>query len=438
MKNFSLKESNSPRRVFLRNSSALLGLPLLESFRGSYLSAGEVKTTTPKRLVYMGIGWGVTHESWFQSKAEKGAWKELPKGLAPLSKHKKDLTVIRNCSNNSTHEAHWGSTFWLTGANQFAIPGQGFHNSISADQVAARSYGLETRFNSVQLGTNKANGQGHGNGLSLAWNHQGKPLSGYDSPMRAYSQLFSADDTPLEVTQARFKKKRSILDTVMLDAKYVSKGLNKNDRDKMDEYFQSVRDIETRIAKEEAWIDVPKKTPSKGFKEPQKSLDGYQEIKVMIDIMVAAMQVDATRVLTYRLPVDSLITSLDATITGHNMSHYNGNKPRQAVSENRDRALSELLAYFIDKLKSTKEVDGTSLFDHICLTFGSNIKTSHTLKDCPVLITGKGAGLKLGHHLVPDVERMPLCNVWLTQLRGLGLNVESHGDSTGIIKELLA
>jgi hypothetical protein len=206
----------------------------------------------------------------------------------------------------------------------------------------------------------------------------------------------------------------------------------------MNEYFQSIRDIETRISKEEAWMDIPKKKPAKGFKVPDQSKNGYEEIKLMIDIMVAAMQVDSSRVFTYRLPVESLLNHLESPISGHNMSHYNGNPGRQVVSESRDKAISELYAYFIDRLKASQEVDGSTLFDHICLTLGSNIRTSHTLRDCPVLITGKGAGLKLGEHIVPEVDRMPLCNVWLTQLKGLGLNIESHGDSTGVIDALIS
>lgn len=430
---------HSSRQVFLKSGATCLALPAFESLIApSKLSAAEKRSKPPKRLAYMGFGWGVTHETWFPSKDERGPWKDLPKGLAPLAKHKKDITMIRHCSNNSTNEAHWGSTFWLTGANQFAIPGQSFHNSISADQVAAQEFGKTTRFASIQLGTARAIGQGHGPGLSLAWNHQGKPISGFDSPKRAFEQLFADDKTPKEVIQAQFDEKRSILDAVMLDAKMVSKGLNKNDQDKMNEYFQSIRDIETRIAKEEAWIDIPKKKPGKEFKAPGVTNNGYEEIKLMIDIMVAAMQVDASRVFTYRMPVDSLLDHLEATISGHNMSHYNGNPQRQMVSENRDKALSELYAYLISRLKASREIDGSSLFDHICLTMGSNIRTSHTLRDCPVLITGKGAGLKLGEHIVPEVERIPLCNVWLTQLKGLGLNVESHGDSTGIIEDLVS
>ena len=107
------------------------------------------------------------------------------------------------------------------------------------------------------------------------------------------------------------------------------------------------------------------------------------------------------------------------------------------ASKARDRAHSELLAGFIDKLKATQERDGSSLFDHTAVAFGSNISSIHYLTNCPTILTGGGANLKLGQHLVLSKDT-PLCNVWLTMLQGLGINAERHGDSTGVVKELQA
>ena len=233
------------------------------------------------------------------------------------------------------------------------------------------------------------------------------------------------------------EEKRSILDAVNVEAKSVSAGLNSSDADKLDEYFQSIRDIETRLAKEQQWLHVPKKQPGQPLEIPDGDLAGVEEVKMMYDLMVAAMQVDAARVFTYRLPVDSFIKSLGATISGHNMSHYN-NGARQAVSETRDRTHAELLAGFFDKLKATREADGSSLFDNTVITFGSNINSMHNLTNCPTLIAGGGAEIRHGRHLVMDNPKTPLCNVWLSLLQGCGLKVDSHGDSTGVIEELFA
>ena len=118
------------------------------------------------------------------------------------------------------------------------------------------------------------------------------------------------------------------------------------------------------------------------------------------------------------------------------MSHYTPGV-RMEASKARDKAQSELLAGFIDKLKATKEVDGSRLFDHIALAYGSNIRSIHFLDNCPTVITGGGANLKLGQHLVLT-EDTPLCNVWLTMLQGVGIDTDSHGDSTGVVAELQA
>ncbi|QDV42317.1 hypothetical protein Enr13x_21620 [Stieleria neptunia] len=422
------------RRHFLRSSSALITLPFLESLGFQRFASAAPVVAPPKRMIFLGFGWGVTRESWFPDVATTGADYDLPKGLAPLQRHKKDFSIIQGLENQFSNEAHWGSTFYLTGANRYAVPGQSFSNSISADQVAAEQLGTDTRYTSVQLCG--ADNDGHGPGQSLAWNRQGKPVAGWNNPVVAFHRLFSDDSTPLEQRQAMLKQRRSVLDAVLIEARSVRRGLSKTDTEKLSEYFQSIRDIETRIAKEEQWLDVPKKQAAHPIDEPRGEIEGYQEVKVMYDLLVAALQVDATRVITYRQPGGTtFLQSLGATLSGHNMSHYAPGM-RQEVSELRDRKQSELLAGLIDKLKATKEADGTSLFDHVSLSYGSNINSIHYLTNCPTLVAGGGAGIKLGQHLV-KADGTPLCNLWLTLLQGIGLDVPSHGDSQGVIKELV-
>jgi hypothetical protein len=107
-----------------------------------------------------------------------------------------------------------------------------------------------------------------------------------------------------------------------------------------------------------------------------------------------------------------------------------------AASQQRDLVQSELLAGLLDKLKATKEADGSRLFDHVALAYGSNIRTEHNLDNCPTLLTGGGAGVKLGHNIVAPKDT-PLCNTWLTLLHGIGVNAERHGDSSGVLKEIV-
>ena len=420
------------RRNFLRGAGAMIALPALESigFR-RFLSAAP--TVPPKRIMFMGIGYGVTAETWFPDIEDTGPDYKLPIGLNPLAKHKKDFTIVQGCKHKFSKQAHWGSTFWLTGANQYGTPGQSFSNTVSADQVAAAQFGEHTRYTSIQLASSADDRNGHGPGNSLAWNQRGKPLPAWNSPLQTYMKLFGSNDMPIAHRRALLAEERSVLDSVMIEAKDMQKGLTKSDTDKLEEYFQSIRDIETRLSKAEQWMDVPKsKSP---LEEPDKALLGRSEIEMMYKLMVAAIQTDNTRVITYREPGSGLLRSLGANGNAHNTSHYRIGTVTEESSKLRDKAHSELLAGLIDNLKATKEVDGSSLFDHTVMAFGSNIRSIHYLNNPPTLISGGGANLKLGHNLVLK-EGTPLNNVWLTMLQGIGVNAEKHGDSTGVVSEL--
>ena len=432
--NFNSMKTNLDRRHFLRGTGALIALPALESIGFRRLASASTSTpiAPPKRSVFMGIGFGVTKETWYPDINQTGTDYQLPEGLAPLARHQSDIAVVQGCSNQFANEAHWGSTFWLTGANRYSVPGQNMANSISVDQIIAKQLGKDTRFSSIQL--NGSDRQGHGPGLSLAWDQRGKPVAGQDDPVQPFHKLFSADNMPLEQRQAAIAENRSVLDAVLSQAKSVQRGLSKTDTGKLDEYFQGIRDIETRLKKDEDWLEIPKvKAP---LTEPSPGLKGKAEIEIMQDLIVAALQTDSTRSLTYRMPGQSLLQSLDVKPSAHNVSHYSPGA-RMDASKLRDKTHSQLLARFIDKLKAAKEADGSSLFDHTAVAFGSNISSIHYLTNCPTILTGGGAKLKLGQHLVLAKDT-PLCNVWLTMLQGMGIDAPRHGDSTGIVKELQA
>ncbi|MEO0445388.1 MAG: DUF1552 domain-containing protein [Verrucomicrobiota bacterium] len=426
------------RRGVLRGSNAVIALPFLESLGFRKFAGAAEAPIPPKRMVFLGMGFGVTADKWFPSREQVGENYDFPSILQPLEKHRDDLTFLQNLLHQHSQDGHSGSTFWLTGANRYAIPGQSFHNSISVDQVAAEQFGRNTRFTSLQLSA-KAQGtsgsDGHGPGLSLAWNRQGKPVAGLDTPVAAFHRLFSDAQTPLAERQAQLAEQKSVLDTVLSDAKSVRRRISQSDNEKLDEYFQSVREIEIRLAKEESWLGIEKKQPADPITEPEESVQGWDEMKIMADLMVAAMQVDATRVITYRMPVGSLIASLGANISAHTMSHYSHGERREA-SEKRDRYNAIFFASLIEKLKASKEADGSNLFDHTALTMGTNLFSVHTLKNCPTLIAGGGAGFQHGRHLVMNDHKTPLCNLWLSTLQGCGIQAESFGDSTGRIEEL--
>ncbi|MCC9608626.1 DUF1552 domain-containing protein [Blastopirellula sp. JC732] len=423
------------RRQVLRSATAVVALPLLESLGFRRFARAATVTAPPKRLVFLGFGWGVTEESWYPSQNTPGAGYELPSGLQPLERHKADFSIVQGLRNKFSVEGHAGSTWWLSGANPYAQPGQSYCNTISADQVAAEEFGRETRFASLQLNHSETGDRsGHGPGLSLAWDASGKPMGGENGPLAAFHRMFSKETTPLEHRQKLIAQKRSVLDTVLENARSVKRGLGQNDVEKLDEYFESVRNIEMRLSKEEKWMDRPR--PDAPFGAPSSSLSGKEEIKMMYDLLVAAFQTDSTRVITYRQPVATLLTSIGNDVAPHDMSHYHSTRGEKLVcSQQRDQAQSALLAGLIDKLKETKEADGSRLFDHVALAYGSNIRTGHDLTNCPTILTGGGAGIKLGENIVVKKDT-PLCNAWLTMLQGIGVPAERHGDSTGVIPEL--
>ncbi len=425
------------RRRFLQSKSALIALPVLESLGFRRFASAAAPAAPPKRLVFLGFGWGITDTTWYPDIKQPGADYTTTTGLKPLERHKRDFSVVQGLWNKYSNEGHWGSTMWLTGANRYAQPGQSFHNSISADQVAAAQLGLKTRFASLQFNSSE-NGDmsGHGPGLSMAWDVSGKPVGGQNGPVAAFHRLFAKDTTPLSQQKAMLAQKRSVLDAVLDNAKSLQRDLAKNDNAKLEEYFQGIRDIETRLSKEEQWMEVPR--PKAPIAEPQPGANGKEEIKLIYDIMIAAMQTDSTRVMTFRQPVATLLTAMDIKVHPHDMSHYHTTLGEKLdASQRRDIAQSELLAGFLDKLKATKEADGSTLFDNIALAYGSNIRTGHELSNCPTIITGRGAGLKLGQNIVAPKDT-PLCDAWLTMLHGVGVTAERHGDSTGVLKEIIA
>jgi hypothetical protein len=425
------------RRHILQSSAAVITLPMLESLGFRRFASAAAPATPPKRLIFLGFGWGITESTWYPDIKQPGADYELPLGLKPLARHKADFSVVQGLCNKYSNEGHWGSTMWLTGANRYAEPGQSFHNSISADQVAAAQLGLQTRFSSLQFnGSQTGDQSGHGPGLSMAWDVSGKPVGGQNGPVAAFHRLFAKDTTPIEQQKVMLAQKRSVLDAVLDNARSLQRGLAKNDNAKLDEYFQGIRDIETRLAKEEQWMGVPQ--PKSPIAEPKPEVDGREEIKLIYDIMIAAMQTDSTRVMTFRQPVNTLLTALGIKVHPHDMSHYHTTLGEKLdASQRRDLAQSELLAGFLDKLKATKEADGSSLFDNAGIAYGSNIRTGHELSNCPTILTGGGAGLKLGHNIVAPKDT-PLCNAWLAMLHGIGVQAERHGDSTGPLKEIIA
>lgn len=424
------------RRTLLRGTGVAMALPFLESLNVPAF-AGTTAAAPPRRMVFLAMGFGVTKEAWYPDVEDTDTGYVLPEGLKPLERHKRDFSVIQNLMHQHSDQGHWGSTFWLTGANRYAVPGSNFHNTRSVDQIAAEALGQDTRYTSLQLEFDMSSGalDGHGPG-GLSWDKQGKPLQGLDDPLRLFHKLFSDDGTSLEQKKVLLRQKKSSLDVVLENARSVRRRASTADNEKLEEYFQSVREIELQLAKREQWMSRPKPEPP--LEEPEEFLEGYEEIKMMYDLIVAALQTDSTRVITYRQPITALLESLGVRITAHPMSHYNQGE-RMEASQKRDQAQSELLAGLLDKMKQIEEADGSTLLDNTVLSLGSNISYIHHLTNCPTLVAGYGGGtLRQGQHIVLPTKDTPLNNLWLTELHAIGIEQNSFGDSSGLVEPLLA
>ena len=423
------------RRRFLRGVGTCLPLPFLPSLERQAFAAAAVPKP-PKRMAFVSFGFNVLEQTWYPDPKQAGRDWTITPGLAPMARHKSDFTIVQGLINSPNVGGHYASTFWLTGANCYAVPGKTFHNSISADQVAAAHLGGDTRFPTLTLTSGNSEFDGHGPGLSLAWDAAGKPIAGLTTPVAAFHKLFSEDKLPLETRAALLARRKSALDVLLDDGRSLQRRLGSDDTDKLDEYLQGIREIERRLSKEERWLGVPK--PKVPLDEPGAGLVGKEEIRLMYDILVTALQTDSTRVATYRQPLDTMLRSIGLKQNGHHLSHTTG--PDHADAEAcqlRDLTHAELLAHLFDRLKAVKEADGSTLFDNTCLAYGSNIRWVHSVDNPPTLLAGGAAGIKLGELIVVP-NKTPLSNVWLTLLKGCGVPVEKHGNSTGVLDALVA
>jgi len=409
------------RRSFFKAGASLVALPFLESAA----AATGMATRSPKRLVFLGGGFGFTKESFYPDQAGRFSDMGLPAGMKPLERHIDDITMVSNLHNPKITDPHAGTAGYLAGSKL----------KISCDQVAARGFGKAARFPSLVL-TNAQNERGHGaGGISLSNGDGGKPIAGIKRPIDLYHQLFSGGSQSPEKLSQMLAHKRSILDVISTNATSIKHRVSTHDKEKMEEYFESVREIELGLQRQAEWADTPK--PEAPFGAPaSQGLTGFEEIKLMLDLIIVALQTDSTRVSTYRVPTNSLLQSLDITISSHAMSHYKSSQSKRLDSEKRDRKLMEYYAYFIDRLKETEDQYGENLYASTIVSYGTNLRTGHTLKSCPALLSGgSNTNLKHGNHIVlPELTNMS--NYWLTIMQQAGMDINQFNDSTGVVSEM--
>ena len=413
------------RRSFLASASACLAVPMLDTFADAAPTVAGQK----KRMIFLGQGYGFLPE-FYPEESGKFSQIGLSDGMSPLKKHQDDITLLDNLINVGSTNPHAGSLTFLTGA-AYTSP-KAIQNSVSCDQVAAEHLCRETRYSHLTLSTEEK--KGHGDRcLSMAWNQKGSPIPGITTSLDLYETLFSATESKEQVQQ-RIATRRSVLDSLSVNAKSIGFQIAKTDQDKLDEFYQTIRQVEQGLKKQLDWASTPK--PTAPFGHPEH-IDGESEVKLMFDMIALAFQTDQTRVSSYMMPSQSVLTSMGISIPVHALSHYNISEERRVNAAARDKMCTQLFGYLLDRLKETKDEGGQSLFDNCIVSYGTNIRSTHGLKGFPVFLSGGGIkNLRLGESIKLPQDT-PLANVWLTLLQQAGVRIDQFSHSTGSLNEIL-
>ena len=425
--------SSTNRRTFLRNGTNALTLPFLASLlpAGSRAFAEQsLSSGAPKRLLWMAMGHGHMEKHFYPTESGRLSDIALPPGWGPMKKNLNQVTMVSNFTNAENKQPHEGTEAVLTCVNVVGFPGKARHNSISCDQVAAAHLGQETRYQSLQLNCeNGDSGNGHG-GVAMSYREDGSPLPGFSSPLEVYFKIFGGNVSREEMLHT-LKQRRSIFDILEFEGSSTKRLLTHDDREKLEDYTTSIRDIELSLSREEEWIDIP--YPKATQKRPPEGMQGEPEIKAMLKMILAAWQTDATRVVTYRMPDAGLLQSMGISSTPHTLSHYGSNVSLHELNLKRTTKWMQLYSAFIDQLRSAKDPldpNGGTLFDNSLVYNGGGLRTAHRTTNVPCLLTGGGfKGLKHGRHRVASKENTPLANLWTTMLQDAGAPVELFADA---------
>ena len=407
------------RRAFLKGTSATVALPFLSAMTPAF-AAGP---TAPKRFVAMSAGLGFHAPNFIPT--EVGAGYQAPLYLQNLEKHRKDFTVFSGLShpNSNGNSGHASELTWLTSAPRPGLAG--FRNTISIDQLMARHIGAATRFPSLSIGTN---------GKSLSWTSNGVQIPSQTHPAKLFRQMF-VNGTEKEVAEElkNLERGRSILDTVLGDAKALNVTLGARDREKLDEYFTSVRELEIRLQQNKQWANRLK--PKVNYREPREVPDRTDILakqRLMYDLILLALQTDSTRVITFSLgSMNAVPNNIPGVRTDwHMLSHHGKEEAKIEELSKVEAAEFGVFSEFLQKMKDIKE-EGGHLLDHTAILFGSNLgnASSHSWRNLPILLAG--GGYKHGHHVAHDPDNnTPFANLFVPLAQRMGLEIEKFGSST--------
>lgn len=421
-----------PRRTFLRGATGVLALPLLESLVG----ARAIEAIRP-RMVWVGFNFGVTRGWYPQDKKRKGF--DPGPALKALESHLPDLSLVRDTYNPRGTNPHYGTTTFLTCADLYGTPGRAFHNTVSCDQIAAQHLGADTRYASLQLSSPSTCIQGSGGwgpGLSLAWNERGYPVPAITRPIDLFQRLFGDGKTTVAERRFELRRKKSMLDSLASELRRVEGTLTREDREKLQQYAESIRDIERQLAKDVDWVEHPFPEAKDSAPPVEIPSGSSAELNAFYDLMAIALEVGATRVITYRQACEGILKEIGYPSHSHGLNHGDGD-PNLRFGTDRDRVRLLAFGRFLERLKSIREADGQTLLHHSVVSFGSEISTEHMMRDLPVLVAGQGGGTLRSGQQLRFQKSMRLSNLWLTLLRATGCPVDSFSNSTRELQDLL-
>ena len=427
----TVRRSGIDRRRFLYAAGVALALPLLDSLP---LGAEEpTAATTPRRIIAICNNLGLVPDQFFPEKPGRGY--TLSPYLEAIKEHRDDFTVFSGVSHPFVDGGHPADNCFLTAAPH---PGNGgFRNTISLDQYAAQYIGNLTRFPTLTLGVNVAGGQ-----RSLSWTNSGALIPCEDKASAVFKKLF-VRGTPDEVREQkrRLELGQSIMDAVSDQVRGLEKGVSARDKERLDQYFTGVRDLEVRLGESRAWEDKPKPTVKVPAPiDPPGPKEYMDKTRLMYDVARLAIETDSTRLITILL--DSVnsptIEVPGVTITDgyHSLSHHGKSPAKLKQLEAIDLEHMKLLGGLYAGLKGAKEGSAT-LFDRTMVLYGSNLGNANTHVTTNLPIIFAGGGFQHGQHLLFDRQsNYPLPNLFVSMLQRLELKVDNFASSTGPMKGL--
>ncbi|MFN5797092.1 MAG: DUF1552 domain-containing protein [Planctomyces sp.] len=427
------------RRTMLRGLGVSMALPWMESLRVWGQEAGTTAATgqAPTRFAVLFSGNGFHKDHWWARGA--GREMELGKVLEPLQAHREKLLYIRGLYNEEAlkgniHSSQTGNL--LSGAPLEA--GGGIRSGTSIDQLLAQTYGQTTKVPSLVLGCEKANPSVHKNysmlySSHISWSSPTTPTPLEVFPALAFDRLFRDDATRAD---------KSVLDAVLEDAGDLRRSISRSDQQKLDEYLNSVREVEQRIARAGSRGELQGWKPALEKPDKARPADGIpqdiaEHMRLMCEILVLAFQTDTTRICTLKLNNDH--SSLRFPNLGvdymihHLLSHQESDDWLKV-----NRFFMEQLAWIADKLDAVQEGERTALDNSVSMYCSSMLTGSHDATKLPVILLGRGGGkLETGRTLdYLDKPNRKMCSLYLSLLDKFGLQQTSFGDSTERLSEV--